>query len=365
MVGNGTASTASLTPDLAMHVRTGSSGKEELTSRFMGNNSQEPGSGIPGDSFLISTVHSSLSRAAANGFHEGNAPMRPRSLGSLAHEEDGPGHQRHPHPVTDDEDAEDSGFTPGSRRRGGGRATPRDMNRTQQKLNLQRASSTLETAHNPHHPELGIPGLAGPILVGAGGGGYDAPRDPRINKTLERTGMEYLVVRRHQNPVARSLARLANLPGIELGSSQRKPIPSAPATRPGTAHSKRGSESMIAFGISNPGGSGRPQSLREREPRDPSVAALLNAQAAVAPSSSSSSTKRPGTPRRAYSCGLTAGAGANGNGYDHQYGGGGGGAESTRGLSGSSLVDRSVEAETMVLLRNLWDKNLDLSASQE
>jgi hypothetical protein len=46
-------------------------------------------------------------------------------------------------------------------------------------------------------------GLAGTgtSLVGAG---YDG-RDPRIKLQLERTGLEYLVVRRHQDPVGQAL----------------------------------------------------------------------------------------------------------------------------------------------------------------
>jgi hypothetical protein len=54
-------------------------------------------------------------------------------------------------------------------------------------------------------------GLGGSSLVGAG---YDV-RDPRIKIQLERTGLEYLVVRRHQDPVGQALKRLGQLPGAD------------------------------------------------------------------------------------------------------------------------------------------------------
>jgi hypothetical protein len=54
-------------------------------------------------------------------------------------------------------------------------------------------------------------GLGGSSLVGAG---YDG-RDPRIKIQLERTGLEYLVVRRHQDPVGQALKRLSQLPGAD------------------------------------------------------------------------------------------------------------------------------------------------------
>lgn len=89
-----------------------------------------------------------------------------------------------------------------------------EASRTQQKLNLQRASSVLE-------PGQGLNGVGGVIgatpLIGVGGPGNDGAnsRDPRIGRLLERTGMEYLVVRRYQQPVERSLNRLGRLPGID------------------------------------------------------------------------------------------------------------------------------------------------------
>ena len=54
-------------------------------------------------------------------------------------------------------------------------------------------------------------GIGGSALVGAG---YDG-RNPRIKLQLERTGLEYLVVRRHQDPIGQALKRLSQLPGAD------------------------------------------------------------------------------------------------------------------------------------------------------
>lgn len=58
----------------------------------------------------------------------------------------------------------------------------------------------------------GMGGFGGTSLVG--GAGYDG-RDPRIKLQLEKTGLEYLVVRRYQDPIGKSLKRLNQLPGAE------------------------------------------------------------------------------------------------------------------------------------------------------
>ncbi|KAG6097698.1 hypothetical protein E4U30_000349 [Claviceps sp. LM220 group G6] len=113
-------------------------------------------------------------------------------------------------------------------------ALPAEKSRTQQKLNLQRASSVLE----PSHGLAGVGGVVGssPLVCVGGSGGYDGgnSRDPRIGRLLERTGMEYLVVRRYQNPVARSLNRLSRLPGME----KIRRVPRVPANT--VVNGKRG-----------------------------------------------------------------------------------------------------------------------------
>jgi hypothetical protein len=57
-------------------------------------------------------------------------------------------------------------------------------------------------------------------LVGSIGGGYGpdgGPGDPRIRLQLEKTGSAFMVVRRHQDPIAKSVRRLLVLPGGEKG----------------------------------------------------------------------------------------------------------------------------------------------------
>lgn len=101
-------------------------------------------------------------------------------------------------------------------------APPAEISRTQQKLNLQRASSVIE-------PSQAINGTSGPVAtnpwIGVGGPGFDGgtSRDPRVGRLLEKTGMEYLVVRRYVNTIHRSVNRLNRLPNskrkIPLGSN--------------------------------------------------------------------------------------------------------------------------------------------------
>jgi hypothetical protein len=237
-------------------------------------------------------------------------------------------------------------------RRSGEYVVPREMNRTQQKLNLQRASSSLEQAH-PHPGIAGVAAGAAP-LIGVPTT-YDS-RDPRIGKMLERTGMEYLTVRRHLNPVARSIARVMQLPGLE--NSRRIPQPGSVSR-----HASRLSEQFI------------PPS--QPITRDSSMTDLINGHGngnGHSHSHSGGTGRRPPTPRssggggafsalQSASSSLGTDDGARGmherpghHGHGHHHG---------HGLSGPSLVDGAEDAGTVALLRMMWDKNLDLSASQD
>jgi len=266
-----------------------------------------------------------------------------------------------------DEEEEEERITRASRsRRSGEYVVPREMNRTQQKLNLQRASSSLEPAHP--HPGIGI----GPPGVAAGAGPlmgvpatYDS-RDPRVNKMLERTGMEYLTVRRHLNPVARSISRVMQLPGLE--NSRRIP-------RPGTNSSHHASRLSEQF-----------HPNREPITRNSSMTDLINGGGTGA--------RRPPTPRGSggrngggpFSALQSASSSLDTNGDDgaagrmherHGHGHGHGHSQNQgphghaqqhhhgHGLSGTSLVDGAEDAGTVALLRMMWDKNMDLSASQD
>ncbi|KAM0741827.1 hypothetical protein ACQRIT_004684 [Beauveria bassiana] len=194
-----------------------------------------------------------------------------------------------------------------------GRSTaPRaETSRTQQKLNLQRQSSALE----PGQAVGAVGGVVGP-LIGITGAGYDgaSSRDPRVNRLMERTGMEYLVVRRCQNPIARSLNRLSRLPDIER--SKRIPRPGTPL-----ANGRRTAHEAPA------------RHMRNVSMPDPRQAAA---------------SRRVATIR-------SSGAGSSYDGDDA--------ARLSERLSGSSETE---EADgTTTLLRNLWEKSMDLSASTD
>ncbi|AEO59034.1 hypothetical protein MYCTH_2306935 [Thermothelomyces thermophilus ATCC 42464] len=349
----------SSTPGTAAQARPGSSGKAELTSRFVGHNSQEPGSGLAGESFILAANRGGLSRAALSGKDEISVPKRRQSIGALSQSRGIDAlNARRAAGADNGSDGEDDEerITRASRaRRSGEYIVPRDMNRTQQKLNLQRASSSLEPAHP--HPGIGI----GPPGVAAGAGPllgvpttYDS-RDPRINKMLERTGMEYLTVRRHLNPVARSISRVMQLPGLE--NSRRIP-------RPGTTSSSHGPRVSEQF---------NPQEQPQREREQPitstsSMADLIHGGGA--------SARRPPTPRSggggAYSALQSASSSLgtdDGSGRLHDRHSPGQGPNGHNGqahrLSGSSLIDGTEDAGTVALLRMMWDKITDLSSSQE
>ncbi|KAJ2906467.1 hypothetical protein MKZ38_001448 [Zalerion maritima] len=265
----------------------GSTREDELSSRFINSSTSAVNEG----SFYTSTDGGGGSREGRRTNGNANGPRRPLSVGSFAH-----GRRGDISPVDDDERerAREGGISQPSRR------GPTEVSRTQQKLNLQRASSTLEPS--PAHGG-GIGGPS-PLIVGAG--------DPRAGKMLERTGMEYLVVRRYQNPVARSIARLSQLPGVER--SRRIP----PPTRTGTASSR----------MSGPLGLG--QSFRQ-------------------PSNLHS---RPVTPR------MGGGPRQNGSKPDSSF------ENPEEELSGASLVENS-DDNTTALLRSMWDRRMDFASASQ
>lgn len=265
----------------------GAAAGDELISRFVSG----PGSGVNPDtgSFFSPT------RAATR-------VKRPQSLGNLQ--------QEHRSSITDDPDNEDESALAPRTRGSLHKAVPADKSRTQQKLNLQRASSTIE----PVPAGGGGVGAVGasPLL---GGAAYDN-RDPRIGKLIERTGQEYLVVRRYQNPITRSISRLQQLPGED----RTQIIPKQNGAN-GLVHGKKSSNGVAArYGLS--------------------------------PGLGDSQRSRPATPRRNTSIRT--------NGANSSYENDG----NKTLLSGSSYVEGDDDG-VAALLRNLWDKNMDLSASQD
>ncbi|KAI1073446.1 hypothetical protein F5B20DRAFT_515593 [Whalleya microplaca] len=299
----------------------GSGGQEDVTSRFVNGH----GSGTNGESGSFFTQAQLSSRRS-------ESIRRPQSLGNLTQ-------GRHPS-ISDHED--DSALAPRTSR-STYRAAPADKSRTQQKLNLQRASSSIEPAQAGG---LGLgAGIGGLGLGGAsplvGGSGYDYNRDPRVSRLVERTGMEYLVVRRYQNPIARSIARVAQLPGA-AEKNRRIVVPKHQQQNGGVSN---GTAAIGRNHLSRSfGGDG--------------------AAAAVGRS-------RPATPsRRSASLARTNG-GRHSSSFEEEQ-------RLRDRISGASYVngdgDRDGDADAdgegedggvAALLRNLWDKNLDLSASSD
>jgi len=324
------------TPEMISHALHGSSGKDAMTSRFV-TNSQ--GSGLTTEgSFYVPPAHAGGREDDEN---DDPAHHRRRSLGAPGQantvSRSAPTYQdttaNDTSAASDDEGkafANPSSDDRRSTRRTGANhysAAPAELSRTQQKLNLERASSNIE----PNQRDSRGP-AAGALI---GGAGYDS-RDPRVTKILERTGQEYLVVRRYQNPVARSLARLARLPGAEKG--RRIPNTANGSTPSRGGHAKRASEyDGGRFGLN--------QNFRERDTRE------------IHSSGGGASSARPTTPKRTFTSIRSNGAGSS---TETEAG-----SARMHGLSGSSLVDGEDDDGTVALLRNLWEKNMDLSASQD
>lgn len=315
-------STLSVTPG-QLQGMVGSNGQEEVTSRF-------------------------VSQASAGSYFTTGGPgelaMEPKTPPSTDHlpgsAENGlSGATEYP---DDDEltDEEETGVTSSaiattarSRRVGAVQAAPPEKSRTQQKINLQRASSSMEPVRHRHSGIGGfaaeVAEVAGPLL---GGAGYES-QDPRVNKLLERTGVEYNIVRRYQNPVARSLVRLAQLPGND--KARRIPRPGTPG----------GAGNRLSVQSAGAGQLGMSQSFKDvRE--------------------SGNGARRPGVPKRAYSTirpgglsssvetddGVTAARMHEGSGQR---------------LSGASLVNGEDDDDIQAILRGMWDKNLELGESQD
>ena len=269
------------------------SGSVGVTSRFV----EGPSSGHASQSSSFYPPNGSGPR------HSEDLPQRPKSIANLSRSHD------EPEAVRRTDDKIDSALVPKSARRTG---PPAETSRIQQKLNLQRASSAIE----PGQQVSGGGGSgagAGP-LIGVGGPRYDGgqSRDPRVGRLVERTGMEYLVVRRYQNPIARSLKRL----DLPIVNDKMRRI-----SRPNTSSSSK-----------------NPLQLTSRHARNVSMP----------------DNRRPNTPKAA--------ARSNGTtlpSYDNEDD-----SRLNERLSGSSLVNED-EDDTAVVLRNLWEKTPELSASTD
>ena len=177
--------------------------KEEVVSRFVG------GSGTPSDGSPF--LHSRKNTAQESS----DDVKRVQSMGNLGHAPRRSSSSRFG--GGDDDNDEESALLRRSRQAHHAYVPPQ-QSRTQQKLWLQRASSNIEPQQMGPGPMNGLAGLHGRGVLGAPSSLVDADddgRDPRTRIQLERTGLEYLVVRRHQDPVGAALRRLAGVPGVE------------------------------------------------------------------------------------------------------------------------------------------------------
>ncbi|PNY29484.1 Uncharacterized protein TCAP_00596 [Tolypocladium capitatum] len=270
--------------------------QDELTSRFV----DTPGSGLTSEGSFYHPPRGGLSQSD-------DAPRLRSSMANFAETQNVAEADAVPMVENDN-----SALVPRPARRTA--ALPAETSRIQQKLNLQRASSVLE----PGQAVAGVGGVVGASpLIGVGGPGFDGgnSRDPRVGKLLERTGMEYLVVRRYQNPVARSLNRLGHVPGMD--KTRRIPRANIP--------SMNGSRST------------------ERPGRHTRNVSMPNARQTTA-------SRRSASIR-------TMGAGSSFEGDNV--------SRLNERLSGTSLVGVEEEDGTTALLRNLWEKSMDLSASTD
>lgn len=307
----GTSATSDLAPSSGSATPHTDSHKSELISRFKGS-----GSGTPGDTspFLQSHHPTSTKKSeATNGTAAQEADAAAFALNSRRAKSMSNLKARGAEP--DDSSSDDRALAPRSRK-SSTHYIPPQQSRTQQKLWLQRASSNIEPAQLAPAGALGL-GLGGlPVgmgmgmgmglnvhaspLVGSIGSGYGAEGgagDPRIRMQLEKTGSAFMVVRRHQDPIAKSVRRLLVLPGGEKG----RRIPGAGRVKAGKGVGlsqslregrSRGGLASGSLEDARPGGSfgeGSPVGSVESAGGDDGLAAILRGLWEKGPELSSSS----------------------------------------------------------------------------
>ncbi|CAK7225952.1 hypothetical protein SBRCBS47491_006062 [Sporothrix bragantina] len=350
----------------------GSGDRDAMTSRFITTGSHESVGGTTGGDSFYTTSSSRPSTGrhpgddrnttgASNGASSSSNPAvsrphprRTRSIGGETIQQQ----------LTDDDEdsnampsggdmrkasASSVGGVSGTHPRRTRAAPPAELSRTQQKLNLERASSNIDRGSRQHT----VP--AAGSLVGAGEFGM---HDPRIGKLMEKTGMEYYMIRRYQNPVMRSLGRLSE----RLGGDRNWRIPAAAGnggiSRSSTGLTEGGGPSGPGHAATRSlggGTSGLSQSFRERDIRrgvlqSAAAAAATNAGANAAAGGAS----RSGKPYNLNGSGSSAAGDPSRAPFQQQ-----------QRLSGASLVEGYNEDSTATILRNMWDKNLYLGTSQD
>ncbi|CAK7270508.1 hypothetical protein SEPCBS57363_004136 [Sporothrix epigloea] len=353
----------------------GSDGRLAMTSRFITTSKNDAASGTTGgESFYTSSSQPSIGRPPdterdpANGLNsavtfsdlvaEQTHPRRARSIGGETFSQQVAGNGEGLSTMSNGGDrrtsAVSAGGNGGTNPRRTRAAPPAELSRTQQKLNLERASSNIDRGNRQHT----VPATGS--LVGAGEFGM---HDPRIGKLMEKTGMEYYMIRRYQNPVMRSLNRLSG----RLGGDRNWRIPSAAAnggisrSSTGLARASRPSgHGHTATRSLGGGGSDLSPSFHERDVRR---GVLQSATAAAAtslanpPNPPNGAASRPGKPYILNSSDSAAGEPSARASFQPQ--------QQQQRLSGASLVEDYDADSTATILRNLWDKSLYLGTSQD
>jgi hypothetical protein len=97
-----------------------------------------------------------------------------------------------------------------------GTTTPTNLppSRTQQKLMLQRASSNIEPQKLV---PVTLPRTGGPTFLQSGihyNANGEGRLDPRLQQQFNHVAVEYSVVRRYRNPLADSILRIQQIPGM-------------------------------------------------------------------------------------------------------------------------------------------------------
>ncbi|KAF1925152.1 uncharacterized protein M421DRAFT_103375 [Didymella exigua CBS 183.55] len=136
------------------------------------------------------------------------------------------GPTKSPPNVAEHDEAADTPTRPHSLRSGATTPNlfPSAPNRTQNKLLLQRAASAIE----PHAPVPAILRSAGPSFHNIGLSYPGEGRlDPRLQQQFNHVAIEYSVVQRYRNPLADSILRLQQIPGM---------LRKLRASKPGSAH---------------------------------------------------------------------------------------------------------------------------------
>lgn len=351
----------------------GSDDRVAMTSRFITTSSIDATSGATGgESFYTSSSQPSTGRppdtdrdpvndpnsafASSDLVAEQTHPRRVRSIGGETFSQQVAGNDEGLSAMTNGGDRRAStvsaGGTGGSNPRRTRAAPPAELSRTQQKLNLERASSNIDRGNRQHT----VPATGS--LVGAGEFGM---HDPRIGKLMEKTGMEYYMIRRYQNPVMRSLNRLSG----RLGGDRNWRIPSAAAngsiSRSSTGLSRTSRPSGHGHAATRSlggGGSDLSPSFHERDVRrdvlQSATAAAANNLGANHPNGAAT---RPGKPYILNSSDSAAREPSARASFQQQH--------QQQRLSGASLVEDCDADSTATILRNLWDKSLYLGTSQD